>query len=61
MARPVPGRPWIQVRVPVELRLRLEAACKRENRPLTNQVIYLIERSLAQDEARDGERLAKAS
>lgn len=60
MTKAVPGRPHLQIRVPPELRLRLEEASKRQRRSLTSQVILFLERSLDAEDERE-ERLAKAS
>lgn len=62
MGRPIkPGSKYITFKVPPELRQRIEEMAKRERRALSAEVIVRLERSLAQDDQRDGERLARAS
>jgi len=56
----VPRRPHVTVslRLPPELHARVTGALERERRSLTQQVIYLLEQWLAEDE-RERRRLAE--
>ncbi len=49
----VPGASAVFVRMPVDLRTRLEQAAARERRTLTGQVIVFVEEALATRERQE--------